>query len=102
MSIKNVVPMKTAAADSTYDFPLAHRPMEEMGINFFGVPSLPMTARKLNLSGAYICALIENDCGANGCIAVVAGCSGILGGKERLRRLFFAAKVFELKERYDA
>ena len=35
---KNVVPIKAAAADSAYDFPLAHRVLEEMGIGFFVVP----------------------------------------------------------------
>ena len=35
---KNVVPLKAAAADSAYDFPLAHRVLEELGIDFFVVP----------------------------------------------------------------
>lgn len=35
---KNVVPLKTAAADSAYDFPLAHRALEELGIDFFVRP----------------------------------------------------------------
>ncbi len=35
---KNVVPLQAAAADSAYDFPLAHRVLEELGIDFFVVP----------------------------------------------------------------
>lgn len=35
---KNVVSIKAAAADSAYDFPLAHRVLEEMLIGFFVVP----------------------------------------------------------------
>lgn len=35
---KNVVPIQAAAADSAYDFPLAHRVLEELGIDFFVVP----------------------------------------------------------------
>lgn len=35
---KNVVPLKAAAADSSYDFPLAHGVLEELGIDFFVVP----------------------------------------------------------------
>jgi len=34
---KNVVPLQAAAADSAYDLPLAHRVMEELGIDFFVV-----------------------------------------------------------------
>ena len=35
---KNVVPIQAAAADSAYDFPLAHRVLEELEIDFFVVP----------------------------------------------------------------
>lgn len=35
---KNIAPLKAAAADSAYDFPLAHRVLEELGIDFFVVP----------------------------------------------------------------
>lgn len=35
---QNVVPLQAAAADSAYDFPLAHRVLEELGIDFFVVP----------------------------------------------------------------
>lgn len=35
---KNVVPLQAAAADSAYDLPLAHRVLEELGIDFFVVP----------------------------------------------------------------
>lgn len=35
---KNVVPLNAAAADAAYDFPLAHRVLEELGIDFFVVP----------------------------------------------------------------
>ena len=35
---KNVVPIRAAAADSAYDFPLAHRVLEDLGIDFFVVP----------------------------------------------------------------
>ena len=35
---KNVMPLKTAAADSAYDFPLAHRVLEELRIDFFVRP----------------------------------------------------------------
>ena len=35
---KNVIPLQAAAADSAYDLPLAHRVLEELGIDFFVVP----------------------------------------------------------------
>ncbi len=35
---KNVVSLQAAAADSAYDLPLAHRVLEELGIDFFVVP----------------------------------------------------------------
>ena len=35
---KNVIPIQAAAADSAYDLPLAHRVLEELGIDFFVVP----------------------------------------------------------------
>lgn len=35
---KNVIPLQAAAADSAYDFPLAHRVLEEHGIDFFVRP----------------------------------------------------------------
>ena len=35
---KNVIPIQTAAADSAYDFPLAHRVLEELGIDFYVRP----------------------------------------------------------------
>ena len=35
---KHVVPLRAAAADSAYDFPLEHRALEELGIDFFVVP----------------------------------------------------------------
>lgn len=35
---KNVVPLQAAAADSAYDLPLAHRVLDELGIDFFVVP----------------------------------------------------------------
>ena len=35
---QTVVPLKAAAADSAYDFPLAHRALEELGIEFFVRP----------------------------------------------------------------
>ncbi len=35
---RNVVPLQAAAADSAYDLPLAHRVLEELGIDFFVVP----------------------------------------------------------------
>jgi transposase len=35
---KNVIPIQAAAADSAYDFPLAHRVLEELGIDFFVRP----------------------------------------------------------------
>ncbi len=35
---KTVVPLKAAAADSAYDFPLTHRALEELGIAFFVRP----------------------------------------------------------------
>ena len=39
---RNVIPAQAAAADSAYDFPLAHRVLEDQGITFFVGPSLPM------------------------------------------------------------
>lgn len=35
---KNVIPLRAVAADSAYDFPLAHRVLEEHGIDFFVRP----------------------------------------------------------------
>lgn len=35
---KNVIPLQAATADSAYDFPLAHRVLEEQGIDFFVRP----------------------------------------------------------------
>ncbi len=35
---KNIIPIQAAAADSAYDFPLAHRVLEEHGIEFFVRP----------------------------------------------------------------
>ena len=35
---KHVIPIQAAAADSAYDLPLAHRVLEELGIDFFVVP----------------------------------------------------------------
>ncbi len=35
---KNVIPLQAAAADAAYDFPLAHRVLEEHGIDFFVRP----------------------------------------------------------------
>lgn len=35
---KHIIPLRAAAADSAYDFPLAHRVLEEMGIDFFVHP----------------------------------------------------------------
>lgn len=35
---KNVLPIQAVAADSAYDFPLAHRELEEHGIDFFVRP----------------------------------------------------------------
>lgn len=41
---KNIIPLQSAAADSAYDFPLAHRVLEEQGIMFFvRHPNPPMT-----------------------------------------------------------
>mgnify|MGYP002626617026 CR=1 FL=1 len=36
---KHVIPVQAAAADAAYDFPLAHRVLEDAGIDFFVVPS---------------------------------------------------------------
>lgn len=35
---KNVIPLQAVAADSAYDFPLAHRVLEDQGIDFFVRP----------------------------------------------------------------
>ena len=35
---ENVVPIQTATADAAYDFPLAHRALDELGIDFFVRP----------------------------------------------------------------
>ncbi len=35
---RTVIPIQAAAADSAYDFPLAHRVLEEQGITFFVRP----------------------------------------------------------------
>jgi len=35
---RNVIPIRAAAADAAYDFPLAHRVLEDNGIDFYVVP----------------------------------------------------------------
>ena len=35
---RKVIPVQAAAADSAYDFPLAHRALKKLGIDFFAVP----------------------------------------------------------------
>ena len=35
---QRVIPLQSAAADSAYDFPLAHRELEKLGIDFFVRP----------------------------------------------------------------
>lgn len=35
----SIIPVKAATADAAYDFPLAHRVLEDAGIDFFVVPS---------------------------------------------------------------
>lgn len=35
---RNVISVQAAAADAAYDFPLAHRVLEDLGIDFFVVP----------------------------------------------------------------
>ena len=37
---QNVIPIQAAAADSAYDFPLAHQVLEERGIAFFVRPQI--------------------------------------------------------------
>ena len=43
---ENVVPIKAATADAAYDFPLAHRVLGELGIDFFVRPQ--KTAARAN------------------------------------------------------
>ena len=49
---KNVVPLQAAAADSAYDLPLAHRVLEELGIDFFVVPQPAYDRTKAELKRA--------------------------------------------------
>lgn len=62
---KNVVPIQAAAADSAYDFSLAHRVLEDLGIDFFVRPQSAYDRTKAEfkrdaftydgLQDAYIC-----------------------------------------------
>ncbi len=85
---KNVIPIQAAAADSAYDLPLAHRVLEELGIDFFVVPQPAMTARRRSSSGMYspimgsgtfAFALTGKNCGPSGCTTATAGYSGSTG-----------------------
>lgn len=48
---KNVIRLQAAAADSAYDFPPAHRVIEELGIEFLFDPSQLMTVPKRSSNG---------------------------------------------------
>ena len=52
---KNVVPLQAAAADSAYDFPLAHRALEELGIDFFAVAQPVHDRTKDEQRDVYLC-----------------------------------------------
>lgn len=62
---KNVIPIQAATADSAYDFPLAHRALEDLGINFMVRPQAVHDRTKAELKrdafsydeaqDAYIC-----------------------------------------------
>ena len=45
---RTVLPIQTAAADAAYDFPLAHRVLEELGTGFSSGLRLHMTAPAWN------------------------------------------------------
>ena len=68
-----VVPLTAAAADSAYDFSLAHWVLEELGIDFFVVPQPAHDRTKAEFKRDVFTYAEQR--------AVL----GILGGKERLR-----------------
>lgn len=90
---ENVIPIQAAAADSAYDFLLAHRVLEEHGIDFSFGRSLPMTAHRWSSSGMLstmtmrktsMFAPMGNLCEKNGCTEAAAGCSGNIGRLVRI------------------
>lgn len=46
---QRVIPLRAAAADSAYDFPLAHRELERLGIDFFVRPQPAHDRTKVEL-----------------------------------------------------
>ena len=46
---KNVIPVQTATADAAYDFSLAHRVLDDMGISFFVRPQARPTYSQVTL-----------------------------------------------------
>ena len=69
---QNIIPIQAAAADSAYDFPLAHRVLDEQGITFFVRPQsvhdrtnveLKRDAFPMMLNRMPISALLEISCG---------------------------------------
>lgn len=46
---QRVIPLRAAAADSAYDFPLAHRELEKLGIDFFVRPQSAHDRTKVEL-----------------------------------------------------
>lgn len=47
---KNVIPIQTATADAAYDFPLAHRVLRDMGIDFFVRPQTSFDCTNVELT----------------------------------------------------
>ena len=47
---KNVIPIQTATADAAYDFPLAHRVLRDMGIDFFVRPQASFDRTNVELT----------------------------------------------------
>lgn len=77
---KNIAPLQAAAADSAYDFPLAHWVLGELGIDFFVVPQPAYTG-----GTAAQTAVSKRK-------RIILG---ILGRQERLQQMSLASKVFE-------
>ena len=47
---RNVIPIQTATADAAYDFPLAHRVLRDMGIDFFVRPQASFDRTNVELT----------------------------------------------------
>lgn len=85
---RNTIHLQAAAADSAYDFPLAHRELEKLGIDFLSGLSPPRIVLRSSSNAmrsfttkntTSISAPTESSCAQRGCTAATAGCSGSIG-----------------------